>query len=565
MEEHAASRGDVGEGERTVCADASGTRAANFAAGLAGVVAGGVGLSLGSLVAVYLRQPTPVNAVGDVVIAHAPVGVREFAIRTFGHHDKQALQFGIAVLVAAAAYALGRSALHRVWPLLVGIAAFTLAGVLSAVSRPAAGVSALWGPLLAGCSTLGAVWFLLRAATPGVGAEPGARAVETVAPAVVAASAEEATARTVVRRVPGRSVASAGFERRRFVTATAAAVGVAGFAQLLARRRRGADLAGVEHSAPAHLPDARALDDRVATEAAHLDPAVPYITPVGDFYRVDTALEYPRIRTGDWQLAIHGLVERPVTLTYDDILRLPQVTRTITLTCVSNEVGGDLVGNAQWQGVLLRDLLAKAVPLTTAEQVATTSADGFTAGFPISYATDPGRDALLAIAMNGRPLPVPHGFPARLVVPGLYGYVSATKWIVDLAITTWDDFDGFWVGEGWAKRAPIKTQSRIDVPKGDVDAGTVTVAGVAWAQHSGIARVEVRVDDGEWHDATLGQVANDDTWCQWRWEWRDARPGKHRLTVRATDKRGSTQTEVVGGPPPDGATGWHSRNITVRG
>ena len=256
------------------------------------------------------------------------------------------------------------------------------------------------------------------------------------------------------------------------------------------------------------------------------------------------------------------MVEHPFELTYAELLARPQVERAVTLTCVSNEVGGNLIGNAVWEGVLLRDLLNEARPTAGAQQVATTSVDGFTAGFPLDVGLDPHRDSLLAFGMNGRPLPLPHGFPARLVVPGLYGYVSATKWITDIELTTWDGFDGYWIGEGWSKLGPIKTESRIDVPSGDVRAGRVPVAGVAWAQHRGIAKVEVQVDDGPWHAARLGDVVSRDTWRQWVWVW-DATPGDHVLTVRATDATGQTQTSAYADPAPNGATGWHQRQLRV--
>ena len=257
------------------------------------------------------------------------------------------------------------------------------------------------------------------------------------------------------------------------------------------------------------------------------------------------------------------MVDNEIELTFADILERTQVEEIVTLSCVSNEVGGDLVGNARWQGVLLADLLAEAGPQEGAEQVVGISVDGFTAGFPLEVAMD-GRPAMIAIGMNGEPLPVVHGFPARLVVPGLYGYVSATKWLSEIRLTTWDGFDGYWIPRGWGKEGPIKTQSRIDVPRSgaSLTAGPNAIAGVAWAPTRGIERVEVQVDDGEWQEARLGEETTDNSWRQWVVEW-DAPVGDHEIRVRATDGNGDTQTEDIAPPAPDGATGWHDITVTV--
>jgi DMSO/TMAO reductase YedYZ molybdopterin-dependent catalytic subunit len=289
----------------------------------------------------------------------------------------------------------------------------------------------------------------------------------------------------------------------------------------------------------------------------------PWLTPAADFYRIDTSLAPPLVTPEDWQLRIHGMVDREITITYEQLLDRGLQDAWVTLCCVSNEVGGDLISNALWSGVPVADLLAEAGAHPDADAVLQTSSDGWTCGTPLAALTD-GRSALLAVAMNGEPLPVEHGFPVRVVVPGLYGFVSATKWVVDWEVTRFSDFDAYWTERGWAEQGPVKTQSRIDTPRSgaDVSAGTVRVGGIAWAQHTGIERVEVRVDGGDWAEATLGADPSIDTWVQWVWEW-DATPGAHVLAVRATDRTGATQTSEVAETVPDGATGWHTVRVDV--
>jgi len=288
----------------------------------------------------------------------------------------------------------------------------------------------------------------------------------------------------------------------------------------------------------------------------------PFITPNDRFYRVDTALLVPAVMAEDWQLRVHGMVERELTLDYEHLLARPLIERDITLTCVSNPVGGRYAGNARWVGTPLKDLLEEAGPLPEADQIVSRSVDGFTLGTPTAIATD-GRDAMLAVAMNGEPLPLAHGFPVRLIVPGLYGYVSATKWLVDIELTTFDAYDPYWVQRGWAERAPIKTMSRIDTPSPfeDLVPGEIPIAGVAWAQHVGIERVEVSIDGAPWATAELAGEETVDTWRQWVYRW-NATAGDHRLRVRATDRIGATQTAERAEPFPDGATGHHE--IVVR-
>jgi DMSO/TMAO reductase YedYZ molybdopterin-dependent catalytic subunit len=289
----------------------------------------------------------------------------------------------------------------------------------------------------------------------------------------------------------------------------------------------------------------------------------PFITPNGSFYRVDTALVLPEIPPANWQLRVHGMVAREITLTFDELIRRPLTSDYITLTCVSNPVAGPYVGNALWVGASVATLLRQAGVRAGADQLLCTSADGFTSGTPLQTVMD-GRDAMLAVAMNGTALPVAHGFPVRMVVPGLYGYVSACKWITDIEVTTYASNVAYWAQRGWDAQAPIKTESRIDVPTGSntLKPGPNKVAGVAWAQHKGIAAVEVQVDNGPWQEARLAAVPDIDCWRQWVWDW-NATPGTHTLQARATDATGYTQTPAQAPPEPNGASGYPSVSVSV--
>ncbi|WTJ25360.1 molybdopterin-dependent oxidoreductase [Streptomyces pseudovenezuelae] len=362
-----------------------------------------------------------------------------------------------------------------------------------------------------------------------------------------------------------------GWDRRGFVLAAGATAAVSAGAGLLGRSLRGADGRDAVASREAAVLPRPASPAPPVPRGAGLRIAgvSPFVTPARDFYRVDTALVVPKVDATSWRLRLHGRgVARPVVLSYDDLLRRETVERDITLTCVSNEVGGPYVGNARWIGVRLADLLAECGVRPPSEggpadQLVARSVDGMTIGSPVEELMD-GRDALLALGMNGRPLPFAHGFPVRMVVPGLYGFVSACKWIKDIELTTFDSYDPYWVKRGWAREAPVKTQSRIDTPKpfARPKTGTVMVAGVAWAQHRGIDKVEIRVDDGPWQQARLAAEDSRDTWRQWSFPWR-ATKGGHTLTVRATDRTGAVQTDRRARTIPDGASGWHSVVVTV--
>jgi DMSO/TMAO reductase YedYZ molybdopterin-dependent catalytic subunit len=385
---------------------------------------------------------------------------------------------------------------------------------------------------------------------------------------VVAVAAAAATAAALrPRRDAGADGPTAPTDpaRRRLVGGLAAGAGLLGAAGLVRAAGAGGSATSLAPTAAGTIPEVVAPLPAVSA-AQDLAPAVPglspVLTPVADFYRIDTAMVIPRVDVGSWRLRIHGMVEREVTLTFDELVDLGLVERDVTISCVSNEVGGDLVGTQRWTGVPLARVLDLAGPLPGATQLVGRSVDGWTAGFPTALLTSP--DALVAVAMGGVPLPARHGFPARLVVAGLFGYVSATKWLAELELTTWEDFDGFWIDRGWSKEGPVKTAARIDVPRDGlaVRAGTVTAAGVAWAPGRGIRGVEVRVDDGPWRPATLSEPLADTTWVQWTCDL-PLEAGTHDLQVRAVDGTGAVQPEGPRAVLPDGAEGWHRRTVEV--
>ncbi|WP_431877581.1 molybdopterin-dependent oxidoreductase [Amycolatopsis sacchari] len=483
-----------------------------------GVLALLAALAAGHLVAALIDVgASPYLAVGNAAIDLTPLPLKDFAVRTFGTHDKQVLLAGMAVVLLGAAALAGLASRRTPWPGTVVIALFGLVGVAAVATRPGLGTVAVLAPL--------------ASLVAGVLVFRGLRGRETVA------------------------------SRRSFLIALAgsAVAGVAG--QLLASTKdAGASRAAVGPLVPARRAPAIPAD----ADFAKLGTP-PFLTPNRDFYRVDTALTVPQVRTEDWSLRISGMVDRERVYRYQDIRGRPLVERTITMTCVSNEVGGPYVSTANFIGVDLADLLREAGVRPGAEQLFSTSVDGWTSGTPVADALDPTRGAMLAIGMNGEPLPLEHGFPARLVIPGLYGYVSATKWVTRLEVTTWQAKQAYWLQRGWGEQAPIKTQSRIDTPKGfeTVPAGTLRVAGVAWAQHTGIDQVEVRLDNGPWQRAILSREITVDTWRMW-WAELSVTPGAHQISCRAKDKRGYVQTAERAGTVPDGATGWHTISFVAK-
>ncbi|MHC6630227.1 molybdopterin-dependent oxidoreductase [Streptomyces globosus] len=509
---------------------------------LAGVLAAFAALAAAELAAGLARPAAgPVTVVGGAVVDLTPAAVKDFAIRTFGEDDKEALRIGILSLLAFSAAVLGVLSLRHLRAGAAGVLLFGTVGAAAALSRPDS-------------------------------AGPGDALPSLVGAAAGAAALAFLIARTASAPRDGSAGSGRGGRNRRgFLTAAAATAGAAASAGALGRVLAGRQGQGATASRNALvLPRPASPAPAVPAGAQLRVPGIsPFATPTRDFYRVDTALVVPMIDAGTWRLRIHGEgVARPRTLTLGELLARPLVERDITLTCVSNEVGGPYTGTARWLGVPLADLLREAGVRPPSQggrsdQLVARSADGMTLGSPVEELMD-GRDAMLAVGMNGEPLPFAHGFPVRMLVPGLYGYVSACKWITDMELTSFGAYDPYWVRRGWARRAPVKTQSRIDTPKpfARPAAGPVTVAGVAWAQRRGITRVEVRIDDGPWRDADLAAPAGPDTWRQWTYRW-DASPGGHTLTVRATDGTGRVQTEERTRTVPDGASGMHSVFVTV--
>ena len=503
-------------------------------AAVIGLLAGAFDVAAGELCASVLQWAgvkgtgSPLLAVGSAFVDRTPPWLKDFATSTFGTADKAVLLVGIGIVLAVLSAGIGIVASRRRPLGLLAVVALGAVAALAALTRVGSGAMDVLPALLGAVAGMAALVTLLDRA-----AEPDTPSYK-------------------------------GFDRRAFlrgsvVTGTLALLG-GGAAYWLGKGQRSVEASAAAVRLPVPSSAAPAIP---AAAELHLKGLTPYITANDLFYRIDTALVVPRLTTHEWKLRIHGMVQNEVHLTWDQLLALPMVERIVTLSCVSNDVGGGLISNARWLGHPLKDLLAQAVPSSDADMVLSKSIDGFTAGSPLAALTD-GRDAMLAIGMNSKVLPQEHGFPARLVVPGLYGYVSATKWVVDLEVTRFDRAQGYWTPRGWSAMGPIKTESRIDVPNpgANLRVGPTVVAGVAWAVHRGIDKVEVRVDEGEWGTARLAADASSDTWRQWVYEWQ-ATPGRHRLQVRATDGDGAVQTSVVAPPPPSGATGWHTIEVTV--
>ncbi len=530
-------------------------------AALAGLVSGAVFLAVAELFALLVaRSASPILAVGGFVIDIVPQPFKEFAISTFGEYDKIALLAGLGLAVVIASAIAG--ILQLVCPPL-GVIALGIAGVLSTaaiVTRAAVTPLAFVPPVLGTVAGAVVLVLLIRrllrwrasATTSSVAAE--SRRAEPATPPITKPSPTDMPAKATGPQM----------DRRRFF-ALAAIAGISAVVVGVASRAVSMTVSSVETIRKAlTLPSPR----RTVTvpQGAELDvPGLsPLYTPNKDFYRVDTALTVPTIDPDTWRLVVDGMVDQRVEMSFQDLLDMGLDEYSITLTCVSNEVGGELVGNAKWLGVPIRDVLKKAGVKSGADMVLSRSVDGYTASTPLGSLTDENLDAILAVAMNGEPLPLEHGFPVRMVVPGLYGYVSATKWLTELKVTTFADDEAYWTPRGYSAEAPIKFSSRVDTPKlgAAIEAGRTPIAGVAWAQSVGIERVEVSIDDGEWMPATLSTPVNDDTWVQWFVDW-DATPGTHYVAVRAVNKNGDLQIEERAPIAPDGSSGWQRSLIRV--
>ncbi|MDQ4021657.1 MAG: molybdopterin-dependent oxidoreductase [Actinomycetota bacterium] len=501
-------------------------------AALVGLLAVAAGLGVGHLVG-GLVSPTasPFLAVGGTAIDLTPIELKDFAVRTFGTYDKVVLLLGMAVVIALTGMVAGLLSRRSRIPGLVLIIVLGAVATVAVLTRPNAGALDVLAPLAA-LIISSAIFVVLH----GFGLPRQSQAPDT----------------------------AVGVSRRKLLVGSAVVAAGAGVAaaggQLLAKR------GGVETSRAAVgrvVPTVPAPPIPAGADFA-ADGSPTFITPNRDFYRVDVNLTVPQLRAEDWRLRVHGMVDRELNLDWADLTSRRLVERTMTMTCVSNEVGGPYISTSAFTGVLLADILKEAGVRRGADQVFTTSVDGWTCGSPTEVLADPGRQAMLAIAMNREPLPIEHGFPVRMIVPGLYGFVSATKWITDMELTTFDAKQAYWLQRDWAQRAPIKTMSRIDSPGSFERISPDTpITGIAWAQTKGIEMVEVRVDRGEWQPAELSTEVNVDTWRMFRlrgrWE-----PGSHVAEVRATDKTGYTQTADRAAPIPDGASGWHSVQFTVR-
>jgi DMSO/TMAO reductase YedYZ molybdopterin-dependent catalytic subunit len=503
------------------------------AAAIAGLAAGAAALGGAELLAGVLPgAASPIIAIGDLVIALQPPGAKQFVVNLFGEADKLILNLLIAAVAIGGAAAIGVLARTRPGLARAGFAGAGLlalgAGLRDPLSEP---VTTVLVAASAVGIAIGVLSWLLRLA------------VEISQPPVPEMPA---------------------WGRRRFIGASIAVVGVAAASGVLGRvlldrgrltvATQAGDIPAPETTAP----------DPPAGSSLEVDGLSPLVTPNRDFYRIDTALLVPRPDVQTWRLRVTGMVDSPFELTYDQLLALPLHEQYVTIACVSNEVGGGLVGNALWTGVRLKELLERADIDPAASQIVGRAVDGFTVGFPTAWALADDRECLVAVAMNGEPLPPNHGFPARLIVPGLYGYVSATKWLAEIELTTLEAFDAYWVPLGWAKEAPILTQSRIDVPRDGarVAAGTVAIAGVAWAPDRGIGGVEVQVDEAGWEPAEVSAPISDATWVQFVRRW-EAPAGEHLIRVRAIDGDGEVQTDRKTPPAPDGARGHHTIRVTV--
>lgn len=504
----------------------SSTKQTRLLAALAGIIAAGLVLGVAELAgSFFTARATPLIALGSTFIDFTPPWLKDFAIATFGTGDKAALFAGMGLTITILAAVLGIVA-YKKW--IIGAAGVVFMGLVMAgavISRSGADLFDLL-PTLAGtlAGFFALKWMISRLSESEQG-DTGRRAF----------------------------LISAGVST---VIATASAFGGRAISSARESIRKTRDnIIFPKASSPA-----KALPANVQAPGSG---TVPWLTPNKDFYRIDTALAVPQIDINDWEIRVHGMVEEEFTMTFQDLLDADLIERHITLTCVSNPVGGNLAGNAKWLGYPLREILKRAKPKDGADMVLSTSEDGFSASTPLEVLQD-NRDAMLAVAMNDEALPLEHGYPVRMVVPGLYGYVSATKWVVDLEVTRFADKKAYWTTRGWSDKGPIKTMARVEVPASFAKkpAGKMMIAGSAWSQHRGITKVEIQIDDGPWQSAKLADEASVDTWRQWYKEV-ELDKGLHTVRARATDPKDGIQTEERADPVPNGASGWQSVQFTV--
>ncbi len=501
-----------------------------WVSGAVGIVSSAAGLGAAQLVAALIApSASPVVAIGSSIIDLAPRSVKDFAIATFGENDKFALSIGVIALLIPLSALIGFFAFRRIRIAYAMVVALGVLGAIAAMSRSDASPASLLPPLVTVIVGLIVLTKLVKAATPGE-------------------QADSQEPRSTTRRNVLIGAAAGG------------AIVTLGAGIAVDRLTKSDDALGRNRKLPAPAEAAPAVPAGVQAKA---NTATPWLTKNSKFYRVDTAFKVPRINAKTWKLTVNGMVDKKISLSYDDLLAMPLIERNITLACVSNPVGGPYVSNGTWTGVRLTDILDKAGVQSNADQLFSTSTDGWSASTPLATVTD-GRDAMIAVGLNGQQLAFERGFPARMLVPGLYGFVSGTKWLTNIELTTFAKAQSYWTQRGWAEKSPIFTESRIDVPKAfaQLPSGKVTIAGVAWAQTRGISKVEVRDKDGDWKVATLAADGGKDVWRQWS-AVLDLDSGRHDIQVRATDMTGMTQTDQRADPFPKGATGWHTLTVTV--
>ncbi|MDP1711688.1 MAG: molybdopterin-dependent oxidoreductase [Candidatus Nanopelagicaceae bacterium] len=496
-------------------------------ASLLGIVSVVAGLASAQLIDSFgTSLKNPIISLGNRVIDYVPTSIKEFAIRTFGTNDKSALVISILIVLLALSAQIGKlyfSSSQKKAYLLI----YSLAGIAAIASLFDAGANPF-----------------------------------SLLPSIVAGLVTVLILRLFEKRLVTSDVGGIGWNRRELFK-TIGIIGVSTVVATSVGRFFQSHASAQLQRLNIILPEPLKFLPSPPMDPALTTPGLSTLfTSNKEFYRIDTAISVPNIDVDSWRLKIGGFVNNPLEFTYKELSARPLFELDDTIACVSNEVGGTLVGNARWLGVRLDDLISEARPSSTADQIMGYSSDGFSAGFPLA-ALD-GRDAMIAIGMNGEPLPLEHGFPARIIVPGLYGYVSATKWLTFIELTRFDKKQGYWVPRGWSAQAPIKTQSRIDTPQNgsNLTAGEVAIAGVAWAPTRGITRVEVRVNNEPWRDATLGPELARTTWRQWWIKW-SATPGQASISVRATDGTGATQSSNIVPIAPNGAEGWHTISVSV--